>query len=164
MAQNLRPDADITTDWTTAPLWSKIDEVSADDLDFISSSTSGHVAEVTLTNGTDPSSSTGHIIYWRRRGTATSLVVTLYQGATLIATAPTDTGPGAVYADTSYTLSGGEADAITDYADLRIRFTLGAAVNTRVSQSLFEIPDAAAAGANVNLLAGKLGMKLVGKL
>lgn len=45
-----------------------------------------------------------------------------------------------------------------------IRFTLGAAVNTRVSQSLFEIPDAAAAGANVNLLAGKLGMKLVGKL
>lgn len=144
MTQFARPTSDIATDsWTTTPLWSKVDESVSDDSDFIQASTSGNECEVAVGALSDPSSSSNHVIRWRRRGTSTSLVVKLVQGTTVIATAPTDSGPGSSFADTSYTLSDAEADAITNYADLRIRFTLGANVNTRVSQCYFECPDAA---------------------
>lgn len=154
MTQFARPDADITTQWTTTPLWSKMDEVSADDTDFIQDSTSGHVAEVSLSNVSDPLSSTGHVVRWRRRsGTSPSVTIGLYQGATLIASS-TDTTTTGSFTDTSFTLSGAEADAITDYNDLRLRFTNGANVNYRVSQAYFECPDVSSAGGR--LPGGKL--------
>lgn len=146
MTQFARPDADVSTGtWTTTPLWSKIDEVSADDTDFIQSSTNADACEVSLTNVTDPVSSSSHILRWRRRASgAPSCTVALYQSTTLIASF-TDTGISAGFADQSYTLSGSEADAITDYTDLRIRFTLNVAVNWRCSQAYFECPDTPAA-------------------
>ena len=48
MAQFARPASDITTGWTTTPLWSKIDEVSFDDGDFITGTGSTVASEVKL--------------------------------------------------------------------------------------------------------------------
>ncbi len=66
MAQFARPDSDVTVDaWGTAPLWSKIDEVTPSDADSISSfdfPPAIHECEVGLSNVTDPTSSTGHIM------------------------------------------------------------------------------------------------------
>lgn len=152
MAQTARPDSDITTDWTTAPLWSKIDEAVADDADFITDSTSGHVAEVTLTDVTDPNSSSNHIVYWRHRsGTNPNVTIALYQGTTLIASTVASTTVAA-FTDINFTLSGAEADAITDYSDLRLRFTNNANVNYRVSQAYLEVPDVVAASKPKTLL------------
>lgn len=146
MTQYARPDADITTQWTTTPLWSKIDEVSADDADFIQDSTSGHVAEVSLSNVSDPGVSSGHVVRYRKRtGTSPNVTLALYQGATLIAST-TDTTTAGSFGDASFTLSGAEADAITDYTDLRLRFTNNANVNYRISQVYFECPDVSVSG------------------
>ena len=82
----------------------------------------------------DPVSSSGHVLRWRRQkdaagGGQIDLEVALHQGyvnegtpGTVIVTAPLDTDLSETPATTSDTLTGGEADAITDYADLQIRF------------------------------------------
>lgn len=107
-------------------LWTRIDEVTASDVDFVKSPTppGSNEYEFGLTNVTDPVSSTGHIMRWRRRkqpvGAAQqNLTVRLMQGVTQITSVADNNLPEA-FTDTSYTLSGAEADAITDYPDLRV--------------------------------------------
>lgn len=80
----------------------------------------------------DPVSSTGHILRWRRQkdaagGGQIDLTVELRQGytgegsqGTLIDT-NTDSNLSETVATTSSTLTGGEADSITDYSDLQVR-------------------------------------------
>jgi hypothetical protein len=121
--QLLRPTSDITTGtWTPstgASLFGVLDETPFDDADFITTSASS-ICEVKYSAGTDPVSSTGHIIRYRAKGTSGTLTVSLYQGATLIATqTPTLTTS---YQTFTMTLSSGEANSITDYTDLRLRF------------------------------------------
>jgi hypothetical protein len=75
MAQFARPDADASAgSWTTAPLWSKIDEATASDTDFIFSNNNinGDVCEVSLSNVTDPAASTGHVVRYRYRKSASA--------------------------------------------------------------------------------------------
>lgn len=176
MTQYARPTSDVSnTGWGTAPLWSKVDEAVADDADLISASSSGNVCEVGMGSVTDPNGNTGHKITIRRRsGGGHSCTIALVQGTTVIASF-TDTTAGGTFTDTNYTLSSSEADAITNYADLRLRFTLGASVNYRISQAFFETPDAAITGvvsqtlANVTISAtgqvavqGSAGINLAG--
>src|SRR3970040_543328 len=54
--QYARPAADITLgSWTTSPLWSKIDETSFDDADFIHSTGAGETfSEIRTADVTDP--------------------------------------------------------------------------------------------------------------
>lgn len=93
MAQYAYPDADVSTGiWGTAPLWSKLDEVSPNDSDSITASVRASTAngEVRLGDVTDPESSSDHVLhvrYWRTtNGTWTvNLTVTLWQGDTPIA-------------------------------------------------------------------------------
>jgi len=81
----------------------------------------------------DPASSTGHIMRWRRKKDAsgggqmdltTQLRMTYVSegsmGTLIGEKAETDVSD--VVANDSYTLTGGEADTITDYADLQVRF------------------------------------------
>ena len=76
--------------------------------------------EVKLGAGVSPGVTTGHIARYRAKGTG-SLTVRLIQGTTVIATnTPSITG---AYQTFSFTLSGAEAATITDYTDLRLRFT-----------------------------------------
>ena len=83
----------------------------------------------------DPVSQTGHIMRWRRAknaagGATMNMDVELRMGyidegtqGTLINGFADNDLPDA-FANTSDTLSAGEADAITDYADLQIRFVV----------------------------------------
>jgi hypothetical protein len=135
MAQFARPSADtVRTGWVdqadgTTNIYGTIDEVSYSDADYIKSPTppGTNEYETLLTTVTDPVSSSNHVIRWRRRkqpasGSATiNMTVRLMCGTTQI-TSQADNALPTSFTDTSYTLSGGEADSITNYADLRLEF------------------------------------------
>lgn len=125
MAQFARPDADLSVGaWGAAPLWSKLDDNS--DADFIAApdGTDNVTCDLGLTDIVDPRSSSGHVLRWRRRvdaGSQVQLVVELRQGAAAIVTRTEAGLSNTAFATSSYTLSAAEADAITDYTDLRVR-------------------------------------------
>lgn len=158
MTQYARPDEDKSVGfWGTAPLWSKINEESASDADNISAQvvTFSRSCDVGLPNISDPVSSANHTITVRakmtRDGTKNAtLTVILYQGTTSVASFNTGnltTG----YTNYSYTLSGAEADSITDYSNMKIRFQgnpvaggSSTTLITFVSWAQFALPDAPA--------------------
>lgn len=117
-------------------LFDTINESVASDADYIRTVTSptSDVYVTKLTSVTDPVSSSGHVVRWRRGkdvdagSEAIDLIVQLRQGyvnegspGTLIAS-KTVAGIPATFTDDSMTLSGAEADSITNYADLYLRF------------------------------------------
>lgn len=151
MTQFLRPIFEISNSgWTVNPsgsTWAAVDEAVADDSDYIQTSTSGHVVELALQTGGDPANNINHQYTFRvRKGAGSSLTVALYDGATLIATV-TNTTTYAGFTDVTVTLTGGEADAIGNYGDLRLRLTNNANVNVRVAQAWFQCDDAGAPAA-----------------
>lgn len=175
MAQILLPESDnLAGSWNTTPLWSKVDDDStvspSGDGTAITSdnNTSPDNAIFTLTDGTDPASSTGHILRarWNKDATgghAINAVLDLYQGdpstsGTLIATLSV-TGIGATEQEDTYTLSAAEADSITDYTDLWLVLSrqgdTGGNPNGRRSLVVdlveLEIPDAGASPVTVQL-------------
>jgi hypothetical protein len=127
--QIARPDSDVSAgSWTATTLFSKVDEAIPDDSDLIQSALppSNDTCELGLSNVTDPSSSSGHSIRVRRRKSAPSgnhidMRYRLLEGTTEIASWTDDTD----ISDTAWkiigrTLNGTQADAITDYTNLRI--------------------------------------------
>lgn len=153
MTQFARPDSDVaTTGWSSTPLWSKIDESSASDADAITgifTSNTLATAEVGLSNVSDPLQNTGHKISVRARTNNPSLEETFFcdivQGTTVKATLIAVLSGS--YITYTYTLSGTEADSISNYSDLRLRFRattiaadpIGLSIN--VSWAQFETPD-----------------------
>ncbi len=137
--QTLLPSADsVDGTWTDnaagTALAAAIDEASFSDADYIQSVDSPSAAgcRVKLQAGTDPSVSTGHVIHWRIRknvaGQTVNMTVKLYQGGgnsigagTLIATRDRN-NVGTSFTTFDETLTGTEADTITDYADLYLEF------------------------------------------
>lgn len=107
--------------------------------------------EVSLDVGTDPVSSDDHVIrvrwYASGGGGAYSnpALCDLVQGTTVIATLDSGGNIGTSEVEDTYTLSGTEADSITDYSDLRLRLR---STDTRrslyVDLAQLEIPDASA--------------------
>lgn len=163
MAQFLRPSSDITaggtTGWyesaggTQTNIYTAIDEVTRSDTDYIYSSANQlSTSEIALSSGTDPLSSTGHIVRYTYLRTVTNknytLQVNLMQGATTIATW-THANPAATFTAAAQTLTAGQADAITNYADLRLQFNVTVAAGgggaMQVSWAEMEIPNAPAA-------------------
>lgn len=143
MAQFARPDADLVIgswtedDDTTDALFGEIDEATRDDADFDKSedlTAAGDTSAfaVSLSDVTDPESSSGHTIRaaLRKQGTAQmDATVELRQGytseasqGTLIATL-SQSALTTSFTEYTHTLSSAEADAITDYTDLQLRFT-----------------------------------------
>lgn len=141
MAQFARPSADTSAGtWTThsggtSNLYATIDETSADDSDYIKSvsapSSTPYVCK--LSNVDDPASSANHIVRYRYQkdqsaGAQIDLTVELRQGyvsegspGTLIASnAHTNIANG--WTNGSFTLTGPQADSITDYTSLYLRF------------------------------------------
>ena len=141
MAQFGRPDADTHIGayedelGGTSDIFEAIDEVSPSDSDYITSefapSDSPYVCHLSAV--TDPNVSTGHVVRYRARkdpstGAQVDLTVELREGYV------SEGSPGTLIASdveldlpTSFTtftfaLSGAEADAITDYSDLYLRF------------------------------------------
>ncbi len=134
--QLLRPSADsvvgayLTQAGGTTNLYQTIDETIADDSDYVKSelAPATSIYRFKIGSGTDPVSSSGHTIRWRvgklpSDGQQINATVRIYQGGgnsagagTLIKTATrTNVGAFTTYEEA---LSGGEADAITNYADL----------------------------------------------
>jgi len=142
MPQFGRPSTDTTRDnWeeddgTTTAIFDQIDEVAADDGDYIRTglTPTSDVYVTKLTTLEDPVSSANHIVRFRygkdaAGGDPIDLTVQLRQGyvsegtpGTLIATVATLTDIPSGWTAGSYTLSAGEADAITDYTNLYLRF------------------------------------------
>ncbi len=111
--------------WHDTPLWSKIND---DDGDFMESGSSPivvDVCEVQLGPLNDPLSSSAHIVRYKYAKNAGSgdridLVVRLMQNGVQIA-AWSHADIDAI-TDAEHTLTGTEADSITDYGDLQLRF------------------------------------------
>ena len=112
--------------------------MTADDADYILSPTSpiNEVYACALSSVTDPVSSTGHIMRMRTSvdlANQESLDFTqqLRQGyvseasqGTLIASQARTAVTSTIWTTSTYTLSGAEADAITNYASLFFRFNI----------------------------------------
>lgn len=145
MPQFERPDADTVignykdqADGTTN-IFNSIDEASASDADYIKSPASpiSEVYVCRLSDATDPLLSTGHTMRMRTSNDVASGGETLdytqqlrmtyvnegSQG-TLIASQSRNGVADATWTTSSYTLSGAEADAITDYTALFFRFII----------------------------------------
>ena len=128
MAQFARPTSDVALGGWSGPAFSAIDEAVASDADFTTSPTApaGATLEVSLGAVEDPQASTGHVVRYRYRknttgGAQINLTVALMQGAVQIASW-SHTNIDAV-TTAAQTLTGPQADSITNYGDLRLRFT-----------------------------------------
>ncbi len=141
MPQYGRPSADTNnpgsyTDQAggAVSIYTTIDEASPSDADYIKSplAPASAVYVTKLSNLEDPVSSTGHVLRTRYAkdvagGATINLTVELRQGyvseasqGTLIATR-TFNGITETFTTDAYTLSGAEADSITDYTSLYLR-------------------------------------------
>lgn len=105
---------------TGTDLYACIDETAASDADYIST-VNASTCEVALSTLSDPASSSGHIVRYRLSAEAGGVTVRLRQGTTTIASWTHSPAPASL---TTYaqTLSGGEADSITDYTALKLQF------------------------------------------
>jgi hypothetical protein len=138
-AQCARPDADITDgSWTNEAdsnvnLFASIDELVANDTDYIKSAelTTGQTdtTVIRLSDLADPGLAVHHRLRCRFKKTGTNtmnLTVGIYQGATEIKSYVYN-NVSTSYVDVDETLSEAEADEITDYTDLRVKFIAEAA-------------------------------------
>jgi hypothetical protein len=125
LVQNAAPTSTISSgSWTPstgATLYGTIDEASADDADYDVDTSAGSTMEVKFAGLTDPASSTGHIVRYRISGESGTLTVSLRQGASTEIAAWAHTPPPSTPTTFNQTLSGAQADSITDYTDLRLR-------------------------------------------
>jgi hypothetical protein len=158
-----RPIADISRGtWTTnagatTNLWAAIDEAEpANDADYVQSSNSANDSyEVRLAGVAPALLDRLHLLRYRGRKSAAAgnqrgVTVSLVQGATVIAT---NAHPDltAVFTDGLILLTREQGAAITDYADLRVRFTgsgtIGGSGGNRRSVQMswcqFRVPDSA---------------------
>jgi len=166
MTQYARPDADRTDGaWLNSAgnntnLYSYVDETSVNDSDYIESidsSASADTVILDLSSVTDPENAANHTVFYRAKmaegmmGGGPDLTIALFQGGagSPIAT-KTDSGLTTSFSDDNLNLSTSEANAITDYGDLRIKFTRAAGggaggETATVSWCFFSCDDAAAA-------------------
>jgi len=152
--QEAQPTSDTAAgSWTTTPLWSKIDDTEAlgDGVEITSDSVGNGSTTTTATFDlptlTDPEVATGHVLTARWRVDAArnmDAVLALRQGTTEIGRL-TATLTGTTETESTYTLSAGEANAITDYSDLNLQlFGTGSGGGPAralvVEKVLFEVP------------------------
>lgn len=129
----LRPTTDITDgSWlnelgSNVNLYASVDEGQPyDNTDYIESGALPDTTELRITSSGDPAASDYHTVQYAlaKQGTSTlNLDVYLMEGTTQIAHW-TDVDIPATETLYQHTLSGAEADSITDYTNLRIRFTV----------------------------------------
>ena len=145
MTQYLRPNADTYIGnyedqaAGTTNIYQSIDEVSPSDADYVISpvSPSSEIYVCGLSTAADPESPANHVVRYRyakstASGDQIDLVVQLREGyvdegtpGTLIASW-SHTDVSATAATAEQTLSSGEANSITDYSDLFLRFVFNA--------------------------------------
>jgi len=163
MAQFARPDNDDTIGaWTdqasgTTDIYTGIDEATAEDTELVRSendpSSSAYIAG--LSTVTDPVSSSNHIVRYRyikgQSGGGSpgviNLTIELREG-TNVRASQTHNNVTTTVTDGSFTLTGGEADSITDYSNLNFKLVADKASGARTSWGEFtwwefEVPSVA---------------------
>jgi hypothetical protein len=161
MAQYARPIADVVINsWTTqagaaSDLFAVLDEDAADEADFVQSSlTVNDAYECRLSAAPAALIDRGHVLRYRCRknqalGNQRGVTVELRQGATVVTTNTHADLTALWQPDNAILLTTAQAEAITDYADLRVRFTAtgatgGSAGNRRrvqVAWVRLRVPD-----------------------
>lgn len=158
MTQFARPASDISaggwsdegSSFNDGNLYTSIQEVTQDgDTSYILCEVGDGTCEVKLGTVTDPLMNTGHIVHVFAEATGGGaperIDIELYQAGVLKATVASGFAPGrSGYVDVDYTLSGAEADSISDYTDLRVRMiedTMSGADTMKVTQVYMEVPD-----------------------
>jgi arylsulfatase A-like enzyme len=150
-----RPDSDTVTSNVTfvggpTAAWDCVNESSPNDADYVEG-VINTAATFTMhtTNVTDPNyaQSTTHILRYRvSRGTvsvsAVDVTAELLQGASTVLASVTTTVNYSTPTTLTLTLTPAQADAITDYTDLRMRFTqtVAATGHMRVYWAELEVP------------------------
>lgn len=123
--QTLVPTSDITTgQWlssTGGSLFGAIDESAVDNADYVYTQAQGAVFEVKLTSGVMPDTGPQTVYYEAFSQYGQPLYVQLIQGTTVIASW-TDT-PTVGFALYSHVLTSPQMASISDWTDLRLRFT-----------------------------------------
>ncbi len=163
MAQFSRPDNDDSIgSWTdegsgTTNIYTGINEVSANDSDLVRSENdpSSSIYIAGLGTVTDPVSSANHIVRYRYlKGESgggqpanIDLIIELREGTTVIAS-QTHNDIGTTVTAGTFTLTGTEADNITDYSNLNVRMTGDKSAGARTSWAEvtwfeFEVPNVA---------------------
>jgi RHS repeat-associated protein len=134
-AQVARPDGLVGSNGTWTGTYASINEVVPNDSTFLaspSSPASPNYYEVSLSNIQPPMDKTAIKIHYRiaksgnNSGQTISLLVELRQGSTVIYSGSYQSLPGATgsgWLDDTITVSAQQAQTITDYNDLRLRFT-----------------------------------------
>ena len=162
MTQYARPDSDVSDgNWLNSAdnntnLYSYVDESSVNDSDYIYADDQWGSTEICilgLGDVTDPSSAADHKITVRALENmgfgGVDLNVILQQGTTTIRSHTFN--PSSGFANYTTTLTSSQANAITDYSDLRIKISatdqMGSEATTQVSWAYFECPDASAPSA-----------------
>jgi hypothetical protein len=157
MPQFARPESDITTtNWTRSTgsnaFYTYINETTANNDPYVQTQTTNSGLEVKLSAVTNPQSTSDHIVRIRNwmvgTGGPEARTILLLQGATTIATLISGNLVRTVGTENVITLTGAQAGAITDYSDLRLRFTattLASGETYRVSWAELEVPDVSAA-------------------
>lgn len=144
-----------TNGGATTNIYQAIDEEPASDSDYIAHSAISGTYVLALGSVTDPASSASHVIRMRvwRTSTSSSLTVQLRQGATNITGAQAVAFVGSSsWADFFYTLSGAEADAITNYGDLDLALAgANTLSNLRVGYAALEVPQASSTAVSADL-------------
>jgi len=154
MSQVPRPSADVSNTGvvsTGGNLYSVIDESVANDADYLTFS--GGVADtctVRLNTASDPGVYNNWVVTARlayESGLATGdmiMTVALYSGATLIQSTNT---PALSDVITNYTINITDASSVSDYSDLRLRFTnslaSGGNLDVKLYQAFLTMGDAA---------------------
>lgn len=168
MAQFARPNgqsgvANITGTPDSINRYANVDESVASDTDYVyGTNNTTHQIDFSLSAVTDPASSTGHVLRYRVAktnagvvdggGNSVDVTVEVRQSGTLIASDVARTVDG-TWTTYSYTLTAAEADAITDYTALQIRFfgtASGGGPSSRRAGALswaeFEVPNSGVSG------------------
>lgn len=133
-AQFGRPDGLAGSNGTWTGTYASIDEVTPTDADYLASPsgpTSSHYYEVTLSDVQEPYTRTGIVVRYRyaksgnNSGQTINLTVELREGSTVIASQTHNNIPGVSgsgWQQGSFALTTAQANSITNFADLRIRF------------------------------------------
>lgn len=132
--QFARPDGFVSSDGSWTGTYASIDEPTASDADFLASPSGpipSNYYEVSLSDVEEPHTLTGITVRYRyaksgnNSGKVTNLAVELLQGSTVIASQSHSNIPGATgsgWQAGSFTLTTAQANSITDFSDLRLRF------------------------------------------
>jgi len=144
-AQFGRPDSDVSTgNWTTTPLNEKIDEETPSDVDYIQSedTPASDTCEVGLSDVTDPVASDNHHVRVRYQApesggggpASIDFTIKLMENGTERGSWLEQPNPPSTWLTVTKTLTTGEADAINNYANLRLRFIANQTGGARVSR------------------------------